>query len=61
MNRDLRNTKQEVQDSNLDPDAGYPDWSFSWFSSIPPGKCLDGTLILAEIWNKDLPNTKQEC
>jgi hypothetical protein len=33
---------REVQGSNL----GYPDWGFSWFSSVPPGKFWDSTLKL---------------
>jgi hypothetical protein len=30
--------------SNLDPETGYPDWGFSWYSSIPPGKFPDSAL-----------------
>jgi hypothetical protein len=29
---------------NLGPEADYPGWSLSWFSSEPSGKCWDGTL-----------------
>jgi hypothetical protein len=34
----------EVPGSNLGPETGHSDWGFSWFSSIPPGKCQDSTL-----------------
>jgi hypothetical protein len=30
--------------SNLDPEIGYPDWGFLWFSLVPLGKCWDGVL-----------------
>jgi hypothetical protein len=28
-----------VTRSDIDGDTSYRDWSLSWFSSIPPGKC----------------------
>jgi hypothetical protein len=28
---------REVPGSNLGLETGYPDWGFSWFSSVPPG------------------------
>jgi hypothetical protein len=28
----------EVPSSNLGPETDYPDWDFSYFSSVPPGK-----------------------
>jgi hypothetical protein len=34
----------EVPGSNLDPETGYPDLRFSWFSSVPPGECRHITL-----------------
>jgi hypothetical protein len=34
----------KVPGSNLSPEAGYPDWGFSRFSSVPPDKCLDSIL-----------------
>jgi hypothetical protein len=37
---------QEIQDSNLGPETGYPDWGFRSFSSDPPGKFRDTTLPL---------------
>jgi hypothetical protein len=37
---------REVPGSNLGPDTGYPDWGFSWFSSVLPGICWDNTLKL---------------
>jgi hypothetical protein len=37
---------REVQLSNLVPETGYPDLGFSWFSSVPPGKCWDSSLKL---------------
>jgi hypothetical protein len=37
---------QEVPGSNLNPETGYPDWGFSWFSSIPTGECQDSALKL---------------
>jgi hypothetical protein len=36
----------EVFESNLDQYTGYPNWSFSWFSSEPPWKCRDNTLFI---------------
>jgi hypothetical protein len=38
---------REVLGSNIGLETGYPDWGFSWFSSVPPGKCLANTLNLA--------------
>jgi hypothetical protein len=35
---------REVPRSNLCPDMSYPDWRFSWVSSVPPGKCRDSKL-----------------
>jgi hypothetical protein len=35
---------QEVLGSNLFSETGYPDWGFSWFSSVPPDKFRDITL-----------------
>jgi hypothetical protein len=35
---------REVLLSNLGPENGYPDWRFSWFSSVPPDKYCDSTL-----------------
>jgi hypothetical protein len=37
---------QEVPGSNLGLETSYPDWGFSWISSVPPGKCQDSTLKL---------------
>jgi hypothetical protein len=34
---------REVQGPNLSPETGYPDWRFSWFSSVHPAKCRDST------------------
>jgi hypothetical protein len=34
----------EVPGSNLSQETGYPDWGFSWFSSVLPGNCRDSTL-----------------
>jgi hypothetical protein len=31
---------QEMLNSNLDNKRDFPDWGFSWFSSVPPGKFL---------------------
>jgi hypothetical protein len=36
---------QEVFNSTLGRDTGYPDWDFSLLSVLFPGKCLDGTSI----------------
>jgi hypothetical protein len=30
--------------SNLSPETGCPDWGYSWFSSVHPGKCRNRTL-----------------
>jgi hypothetical protein len=38
---------REVPGSNLGPETDYPDWGFSWFSSVFPGKCRDSTLNYA--------------
>lgn len=35
----------EVLGSSLSQDIEYPDWSYSWFPSVCPGKCQDGTSI----------------
>jgi hypothetical protein len=35
---------REVPGSNLGPKTGYLYCGFSWFSSVPPGKCWDITL-----------------
>jgi hypothetical protein len=32
--------------SNLGPEAGYPDWGFSWFSLVLPGKFWGNSLKL---------------
>jgi hypothetical protein len=32
--------------SDLVPKTGCPDWGFSCFSSVPPGKCRDRTCVL---------------
>jgi hypothetical protein len=37
---------REFPGSNFGPETGYPDWRFSWFSSVPSGKCCDSTLKL---------------
>jgi hypothetical protein len=42
----LRVCIREVPGLNLGPQTGYPDWGFSWFSSLPPNKCWDSTLKL---------------
>jgi hypothetical protein len=34
--------------------TAYPDWGFSWFSSVLPGKCRDSTLKLGH--DHFLPN-----
>jgi hypothetical protein len=34
----------ECPSSNLGPKTCYPHCGFSWFSSVPPGKCQDKTL-----------------
>jgi hypothetical protein len=36
----------EKEGSNLGRGTGYPDWSFSWFSLVPPCKCRDSKLLL---------------
>jgi hypothetical protein len=36
----------EVLGSNLGPETSYPDWTFSYFFSVFPGKCQDRPLIL---------------
>jgi hypothetical protein len=36
---------REVLGSNLGRDISYPDWGFSCFSSVPPGKCQDSIAI----------------
>jgi hypothetical protein len=45
---------REVPSSNLGPDIGYPDGSFSWFSSVPPCECSNSTLKL--VHDHFLPN-----
>jgi hypothetical protein len=35
---------REVLGSNLGPEAGYTNLSFSWLSSVPPCECLGSTL-----------------
>jgi hypothetical protein len=30
----------EVPDLDLSLETSYPDWRFSWVSSVPPGKCF---------------------
>jgi hypothetical protein len=35
----------EVLALNLGRDTGFLDYDFSWFSSVPPGKCRDITSI----------------
>jgi hypothetical protein len=35
----------EALSSNLSQDTGYTDWDFSYFSSVPAGKCQDSTSI----------------
>jgi hypothetical protein len=37
---------QEVPGSNLST-GDQLSWGFSWFSSVPPGKCQDSTLKLS--------------
>ena len=32
---------RELPSSNLGPEAVCPTQYFLWFSSVPPGKCLD--------------------
>jgi hypothetical protein len=39
---------QEVLASNLGMDTSYPDWGFSWFSSVPTGIYLDNTSIRSQ-------------
>jgi hypothetical protein len=39
------------------PATSYPDWGFSWFSSVLPGECQDSTLNLGH--NSLLPNPFQ--
>jgi hypothetical protein len=34
-----------VPGSNLGSETGWPHWGVSWFSSVPPGICRDGTSI----------------
>jgi hypothetical protein len=46
---------QEVPGSNLDPETGYPDWGFSWFSSVHAGECRGSTLKLGH--DRFLPNS----
>jgi hypothetical protein len=31
----------EVLGSDFGSETGYVDLGFSWFSSVPPGKCMD--------------------
>jgi hypothetical protein len=38
---------QKLLGSNLDQDTGYHDQGILLFSSVPPGKCQDSTLIRA--------------
>jgi hypothetical protein len=35
---------REVPGLNLGPETDYPVWSFSLFSSVPPGECRSSTL-----------------
>jgi hypothetical protein len=37
---------QKLQGSNLGPETSYPDWGFSWYSSVPSGEFRDSTLKL---------------
>jgi hypothetical protein len=39
------------------PVTGYPDWDFSWFSSVPPSECRDSTLKWGHV--RFLPNPFQ--
>jgi hypothetical protein len=48
---------REVPRSNLGPETGYPNWGFSWFSSVPPGECRDRSLKLSH--DRFLPNPFQ--
>jgi hypothetical protein len=34
----------EISGSNLGQATDYPDLRILWFSSVPPGKCMDSTL-----------------
>jgi hypothetical protein len=36
---------REVSFSNLSPETWYPDWGFSWFSSVTSGECQDRTFL----------------
>jgi hypothetical protein len=36
---------REVLCANFRQHTGYPDWGFSWFSSLHPEKCRDSILI----------------
>jgi hypothetical protein len=40
---------KEVPGSNFGPETGYPDWVFSWFSSVPSG-CLKASPLWAELY-----------
>jgi hypothetical protein len=35
---------RKASGSILGPATVYPDWGFSWHSSVPPGKCRDSNL-----------------
>jgi hypothetical protein len=48
---------REVPGSDLSPETGYPDWDFSWFSAVPPGKCRDSTFKLGH--DRFLPHSFQ--
>jgi hypothetical protein len=48
---------REVPGSNLGQQTGYPDWSFSWFPSVSPGKCCNMYLQLGH--DRFLPNPFQ--
>jgi hypothetical protein len=37
----------DVRGSNFNPDINYPDWGFSWSSSVPLSKCLYSTSTYA--------------
>jgi hypothetical protein len=41
--------------SDLGRHAEYPDWGFSWCSSVPPGKYQDNTLNYATTTSFDKP------
>jgi hypothetical protein len=43
----------EVLGSNVE--TGYPDWGFSWFYSVPPGKFQGSTLKLGHDHSLQLP------